>query len=257
MNNQLYKKHNYLDKNKRCIISLPIRAYDMVAGGYSVLKREKVFSQEEMEYLDNTSKFKRNYYIGNKVRKENLSEVLMNGFIKARKLFIEANKITDDEILSIKKDAIFLVNKPARYLSFRDEGLEFRLEESYSSYYYINDMEIYFSNNNSLINIKGINDDMLEKHREFFLDDLVKIFKLVEGRDIGRRNMFIKSYRDLYLKKELDIGCYRQLDQLSMFLYKDQIANSRILIDDIDDISKIDITYNYLNYLVPLYNMIF
>jgi len=250
----LYKKHNFLDKTKKCIIGLPIRVYDMKSGGYSILKKNKCFSKKEIEYLESVSKFDRNYYIGNKIRDEKLTDVLMNGFIDARKRFMYYNDIIDSDILSIKKDALFIINRPANKLVF--DGYTFKIENVYSSYFYLNSMELYFSNQKNIIDLKGINEENLKKHKEFFLDDLCKIFNLTEGNDRLRRNQFIKDYRSLYLNRELDIGCYRELSIDSYFCYKDKIGNLNFYLDDTDDLYEINITYNYKNYLLPFFNMI-
>lgn len=251
---ELYIKHNYLDITKNCLIGLPIKSYDMSSGGYSILKKAKVFSKKEIEYLDNVPKFERNYYIGNKIRKEKLSEVLMEGFIDARKRFMYYNDIIDDDILSIKKDAIFLINRPAKHLEF--DGYKWKLEDSYSSYYYINNIEIYFSNMKKWIDIKGISNDVLELHREFFLDDLCEMFSLIESNNKNIRNRYIQNYRKSYITRDLDIGCYRELNTDSKFKYDKSIGGHSYYIDDIDDVNLVDIRYNYMKYLIPLYKMV-
>jgi len=251
----LYLKHNYLDKNRRCIIGLPIRAYDMSSGGYSILKRNKIFSKKDIEKLDNMNKYDRNVLIGKLVREHSeLTEILMDGFIDARKRFMYYNNILDEDILSIKKDALFIINKPANKLLF--DGYTFKVEAIYSSYYYMNDIEFYYSNQKNLLDVKGISDETLERHREFILDDFCNIFKITEGNDKLYRNQYIKNYRHLYLNKELDIGCYRELNIDSYFKYKSIIGNRHYLIDDLDDINMIDITYNYVNYITEFIRMI-
>ena len=253
---ELYKKHNYLDKDKKCIINLPIRSYDMSSGGYSILKKNKIFSKKDIKKLDKMDKYTRNVLIGKLVRQhKELTDILMNGFIDARKRFMYYNDLIDDDILSIKKDAIFVINKPCSNLEF--DGYKFKVEGNYSSYYYLNDNEFYYSNKNNILDVKGISNECLEKHREFILDDFCNIFKIIEGSDKDYRNKYLQNYRSLYLNRELDIGCYRELNLDSCFTFNTLFANKmKYIIDEFDDIEKIDITYNYVNYLLTIFRMI-
>ena len=251
----LYKHHNYLDKTHNCIIGLPIRVYDMKSGGYSILKKNNLLSEKEIEYLDSLDKFNKNYVLGNMIRDNNWTEVLMKGFIDSRKRFMYYNNLVDDDILSIKKDAFFLLNTSCNNLEF--DGYTWRLEDVYSSYYYINDKEFYFSNKNFNIELKGINDELLKRHKDFFLYDLCNIMKLNESTNTRYKNKYIQEYRSTYLNKELDIGCYRNLDEESMYVYKDRLCNQIVFVEDTNDIDCIDISYNYINYLLPLFRMIF
>ena len=250
----LIEKHNYLDKTKKCIINIPITVYDMKSGGYSILKKNGCFTKSEILFLNKKPKKELNKILGKMIKKNNWTEILMNGFIDARRKFCEYNNIEMDDILSIKKDALFIINKPVSNLKFN--GYEFKLEAKYSSFYYLNDVEFYYDNNKSIIDVKGISNDNIDKHSEFFLEDLMNIFKVIEGGDKDYIASFLKQYRSLYLRKELDIGCYRELNLESLFSYKRRIGGFTYLIEDTDDIDSVDILYNYKNYIIPIINMV-
>ena len=248
---EIYEKHNYLNKDISLLVNTFIREYDMKAGGFSILNRNNCLSKGEIDYLESCSKLERNIYLGNKLKQEpELMQIQMNGFIEARQLFFEANNIQDSSVLSIKKDAIFLI-KDIPYVTEID-GLEFKLANTYNSYYYLDKNELYYSTKNNSIDLKGINDTNLELHKDYMLKELCTIFSLAERNNTSYLIKYLKRFRNKYLNKDLDIGCYRELNRESMFRLKYRIAGDPVLISDIDDKEEIEIIYNYINYIVPL-----
>ena len=174
---EIYEKHNYLNKDISLLVNTFIREYDMKAGGYSILKRKGCLSKGEIDYLENCPKLARNIYLGNKLKEnKELMQIQMDGFTEARQMFFEANNIKDSSVLTIKKDAIFLI-KDIPYITELD-GLEFKLANTYNSYYYLNNKEFYYTTKTNNIDIKGINDIILEQHRNYILKDLSIIFSL-------------------------------------------------------------------------------
>ena len=84
------------------------------------------------------------------------------------------------------------------------------------------------------------------------LKQLCTIFSLAERNNNTYLIKYLKRFRNKYLNKDLDIGCYRELNRESMFRLKYRIAGDPVLISDIDDKEEIEIIYNYINYIVPL-----
>lgn len=249
----LYEKHNYLNKDIPCLINTTIREYDMKAGGYSILKKYGVLSEKEIQYLDNCDKLKRNIYLGNLLKnKPELSELQMQGFIEARQLFFEYNQINENNILAIKKDAIFIIKDIMHVTEF--DGYKFQLANTYNSYYLLNDntIELYYKTKTNEIDIKGINNEKLKLHENYILKDLKIIFSLAEKGNMDYLIKHLKKYRDKYLRRELNINTYRELNIESMFRLKETLAGEPLLIENINDIDSIDISYNYIKYIIPL-----
>lgn len=245
------EKHNYLNKEIKSLINKNIYEYDMKSAGYNILKSKNVFSNKEILYLENCPKDARNIYIGKKfLKSKKFNEILMNEFINIRKEFIEVNNIDEKYILSIKKDAIFVIDKKARKLKLSD-NYEFVEKNKYSSYYYFNRIEFYYNARSNLIDLKGLNDDIKESNQ--FLIDLKYLFNIIETNNKNFINRKLIRYRDDYLNKRLDIEKYRELNEENSFslIYESKIL-SDILIDNETDIDKINILYNYQNYLLPL-----
>lgn len=247
----LHEKHNYLNKETPYLINTMIREYDMKSGGYSILKWNGVFTDSEEDYLDNCPKYERNVYIGNKIRKEKgLSELLMEGFIEARRQFFDANMIEDSHVLSIKKDAIFLINYPVEHTKL--DAFTFELKNTYSSYYLLNGKEFYYRGKTQEIDVKGINDESLEDHKEFFLGDLAKIFTLAEKGNTEYLIKYLKRYRDNYLNKRLPLATYRELNMENAFRTTYDMQMGTAYLESINEGSVLNIGYNYVRYLIPL-----
>ena len=129
----LSSKHNYLNKDIKYIKNGLIQEYDMKNGGISILYHKNILSQDDYDYLMNDlNKQERNITIG-KWLKDNsdITPELMNGFKEARELFFEMNNIKDSEVLSIKKDAIFLIGKSIDIEQVNEDYL-FRKKNEYT-----------------------------------------------------------------------------------------------------------------------------
>lgn len=247
----MYQKHNYLNKEVTHLVNTSIREYDMKSGGFSILKKAEVFTDSELQMLESMPKYERNVWIGNLLRREKaLNQVLMEGFIEARRLLFEYNDIGDHQILSIKKDAIFVINYPLTHTEF--DGFKFELKNSYSSYYLLNGKEFYFRGKTKTMDVKGIGDDVLEDHQEYFLKDLGMIFSLAEKGNSEYLIKYLRRYRDNYLNHRLPIETYRELNMENAYRTTYGNALGTIMMDASKDSTAVDIGYNYIKYLIPL-----
>ena len=221
----------------------------MSDAGFNILKSKGLLKPAHIRILENKTKKERNIYIGKLMKKKEnrkMSEELMQGFIQIRKEFFEDNDLNESDILSIKKDAIFVINKTAFITNF--DGIEFKEKNVYSSYFYINGMEFYFSGKKNELHIKGISDDTLLSHDNIFVDDLKKIFSLFEKNNKSVTISFLRRYRRKYLEKSLPTETYRELNKENFFRLKGRDLG----IEYTNDIEGIDITYNYIKILVPI-----
>lgn len=253
----LYEKDLYLNKDIQYLISNEIIEYDMSNAGFNIIKYFKLLPESTIEYLDKLPKDKRTIRIGILERDDKeLAKKMNDGFKKARKMFYEANDLTDDDILSIKKDALF-ITKRCHNLIF--DNIEFKEKNIYTSYYYFNKLEFYVGK--SKIDVKGINNNTLKLHQDFMLDFLFKIFKMIETTD---RRIVVKNlmeFIDYYKNRLLDVGYYRELNRDSLFRLNHMLSkrnNISIGSHEMDDVTldKIDISYNYMAYIVPLIQLL-
>ena len=184
-----------------------------------------------------------------KLQKENkeLAKKIVDGLSNVRLAFGVINNISDDRVLSIKKDAVFLINTLVTKPSINDVFV-FREKGKYTSYINLNNKEFYLGVDDTL-DVKGLSADVKEKQKDYFLNDIRKILKSGERLSQDQLYLMIKTYRSKYLNRQLNIETYRDLSTGRFHVGKYELdAVSQDMINDID------ISQNYLNYIVPLIN---
>lgn len=252
----LYEYTSYINKDID-FLKASIREYDMKDAGFSILKNSNYLDDDMVEYLSKMDKQKRKVKLGIMMKNDkNINRIISEGFEVYRKKFFEANNIQDEEVLSIKKDAIFLINKPALKCDFGN--VRFDLKNKYSVYYRINKLEIYY--NKDKIDVKGIDDKVLKKHRKGFLKFFKKLSKYII---IGRNDNIIEFIREFakdYLSYNLNIEYYRTFDAESTFVFKNKaLPNVRYSIEYCEEsqLNSLEVNYNYNRIILPLIQIFF
>lgn len=255
MSSELYKKHLFINKNYDYIVGANIKEYDMKSGGFNILIAYNTLSPDTIERLKALPKQRRNVIIG-KMQKSNkeLTKILNEGFTEYRRKFFEANKIDDINILAIRKDAIFTVNAKVKQKSFGN--VSFSSKNRYSSYYLLNNMQFLYSKSRNVIDIKGIDDEMLKLHENYMLAFMRKLFGLNEVSNKAACD-YLYKFADEYRNKKLKKGFYRELNTDSKYRIKDYYIGGNPIVADIAKKKNIDIMYNYNNYIRPLINYMF
>lgn len=239
---------NYLNENYHYLKNVTITEYDIKSAGFSVLKYRKLLPEDELEKLSKMDKHTRTVKEG-LLQKEypKIAEEIIETLSKARQAFVILNKIPEEAILSIKKDAIFLINQNPTKLIIKDV-FEFRKKNTYSSYIQLpGKKEFYYNNREDFIDVKGIQKESVEAQSNFLLRDIKNFLR--SGEKVSQEVLFsiFKSYRNKYLNRELPIETYRELDSS---LYR--IKNYTMKSIDSDLLIDIDISQNYMSYILPL-----
>lgn len=254
MTKQLWERHNYTNHEIEILINSEIVEYDIKSAGLSLAKEYKYLSEKTIEKLEKMNKADRNRRMGIlKISDKQLSKNENNALVEARKLFIKSNNLSVENIIAIKKDAIFVTH---RCNNRKFGNIEFVPKNKYTSYIEINKLEFYFNSNR--LDIKGIDDVMLEKHDNYMLNFFKTYLSLLESGNESQLKDYITNFVYRYKTKLLDLGYYREFNASSSYRLKDMIENNIYGIDTINSSSfeDIDISYNYFNYLVPLCTML-
>lgn len=246
------ERSNWTNKEIEYLKNVIITEYDLASGGLSVIKEFKLLEQKYIDNLDQMEKEKKNITIGKlQAKLPQLAKNMVIGFGKARQLFVDQNQIPDENILSIKKDALFIINVD-NINGHVSSNLNFRGKNKYSSYMRINDREFYYSSLSRSLDIKGISDDCKNYQEKYLLNDINKF--IGQGERISPEMLYenLKKYQSDYLNKRLPIETYRNLDT-GIFTMEGGFE-----MDTIDDsyIDQVDISYNYLFYVLPLIKLL-
>lgn len=245
----IYMKHNYLNKNIKYIKNGVITEYDMKNGGISILHHNKYITEKEFEYLNSLDKLEKNVIVG-KWLKDNpdISKALMEGFIEAREIFFEENEIEDSQVLAIKKDAIFLIDKIVDK-EVLNEDYTFRKKNQYTSYIKLSNNEFYYSLQKDILDIKGFDENVKEKQKDHLFKFIKECLELdANGKD---EELFIKllEFKDSFVNKKLPLEYYYDI-KFGGYLFK--YENFHMLVKDEDTINRDMINEKYFNFNINL-----
>lgn len=214
----LYNKVNYT-ADISYLTNIFIYEYDISKCNINILYTKRVIDKSTYSFLYSSERMARQVYVGKLCKDKRISNILKDGIIEAKKMLFEANNIQDRDVLSIKNDAVFIINRNLEFTKF--DLIEFLPKNMYTAFYKIYDMEFYYYYNNvtkeEYIDIKGISDDKIKYHENYFLQILKDIFYSIQvnGPEISMR--MLKEIYNEYISLKFPIEYYRNFDINSMF----------------------------------------
>lgn len=241
---------NYRNNNYNYLKNVSITEYDMKSGGLNILREKGFISDDEAEKLELLDKSKKNIAIGKlEISNKELRISLNNGFKEYVTQFITDNKIPIESILTIKKDAVFLINQNPTKLKF-GRFIEFRPKNIYTSYCCLNNKEFYYNGALNILDVKGFGLDIAEKSANGVLKDIKSFMRMNEKFDYMIVFNALKEYRSNYLNLKLPVESYRDLDT-GTFKYKGH--NLEIISEKyLNDIDINDTFIKYINEFIKL-----
>ena len=235
-----------------------IHEFDLVKANISILLHKGLISQKQYEHLYNAPRMERQVAVGMMQKHdEALSKALLAGFGEAREMLYTANGIEMSDIVSVKKDAVFILNKIPKTTDFG--CLHFTCRNTYTAFYKLLDNnEAYYTlmGNREKMDIKGIGDDTLKLHEGYMLDLLATIFS-ASMVSTNEAISVIQDISKLYLNWELDPRHFREFNNRSLYRTFYRLHGERAYITELpqrlteSDKKYIDPSYNYclLQYL--------
>lgn len=240
----LYSKVDYL-----CPVNVVVNRvieYDMKDAGYSVICKYGLLPKVVIDRLRNMDKKKRKISIG--MIERDMPRLIKNkakGITNSRRAFMIENDLKDEDILSIKNDAMFIIGKKCKHLDFGE--VKFAEKNTYTSYHKINNYEFYYNSRTEKLDVKGVSDKNLEKFdEESILKFLKTCFGYIELGQSKKLKAFIIDYNHKYKSRKLPIGHYRPLNSSCEFDYILSNDTEEFgLIDMTDDQQEVDISFNF------------
>ena len=240
----IYQSDSFKNHNIPFLFNKDIIEYDMKTAGYSLVREFNLLPSKTIEKLDKMKKQQRTIEIGKIQRDdEDFKRNLQRAFSDARELFFDANDIDTNEVLSIKKDAIFL-NKKCNHTKFGDY-IDFRPKNEYTSYIQLNRLEFYYSPQQ--IDVKGISNEKLELHKDCMIKFICNFFRKMETSSDEDVIEFTKRFIDKYKRRELEVGYYREFDFNSKYRTIDDELFEEYWEENKDELN---ISYNFQNILL-------
>ena len=248
------ERQNFLNKDILYIKGVSITEWDMHSAVLSIMKQHKLIPENIAEELSTLPKAERNIrigklQIGNEQLKSDINKLLKE-YIRT---FVKTNGIELSNILSIKKDALFVINQFPKVTKFGE--IEFIPKHSYTSYAYLNKKEFYYNSLTNELDIKGINNESVEKCSGF-LADIKLILNKSESLPIEDFFKFLKQYRSDYLNFKLPIESYRSFSTGRFKMAGKKEFEFDQLDDTFDNKKMLNISENYIGYILPLIQQI-
>lgn len=230
-----------------------IEEWDIRSANTSLMRRYKLVPSRQIDKLEMMPKSKREVSVGLMIqRNREFGIALEEAFTKIIEEFIEANRLDPEyDIVSIKKDAVFVRSRELRKSDFGDdivdaEGItrppvQFVRKNQYTGFLYLPKYEVYYAPKNFAI--KGVADESIPLHEKGMLYFLENVFGY--ARDWIELNAFLKEYSGCYKRRELEYDAYREFTSDSKF--RVNLFGNEVMMDDIDDdlLELTDISFNY------------
>lgn len=227
-------KSTWLNPNIEYLFNDDIIEYDIHDAGFSLIQQYQLLPPEKIKELERIPKgIQRHIQVGVLQRDDKeFSKRLTDKFTEVRALFMMMNQLKDDSIISVKKDAIYTIGKVKRTTFGKVKFMEKNHYSSYIRFPDITNLELYYGENG--IDVKGMGDAAVNRHRLYMLEFLRKLIKSIEEQDSSVKRKFMRFFNQ-YKFDELDEEFYIEFNNVS----RDQ--------------NKL---FNYANLLIPLLKII-
>lgn len=250
---ELFKKTTY-----RCSYQLIINRiteYDLKSANVSAMRASHKFSDDVIEKLESVSKKTREVKVGLMIREDKeVGKLIKRGIRHAKEMLFAENNIQDQEVLSIKNDAVFVIGRKLKYTEFGP--YQFIPKNVFSLYLYLEKIEFYYDGKDHTVVTKGLGKkaESDEDHKNGMLQFFATVFEmLVKGRRDDLRKYLIQFSED-YKSKKLPIYYYKELSTVSVYrtIFKLSEYEYNLEIAGESDKDIIDGTYNYMRFILPI-----
>ena len=227
-------KSTWLNPNIEYLFNDDIIEYDIHDAGFSLIQQYQLLPPEKIKELERIPRgIQRHIQVGVLQRDDKeFSKRLTDKFTEVRALFMMMNQLKDDSIISVKKDAIYTIGKVKLTTFGKVKFMEKNHYSSYIRFPDISNLELYYGENG--IDVKGMGDAAVNRHRLYMLEFLRKTIKSIEQQDSSVKRKFMRFFNQ-YKFDELDEEFYIEFNNVS----RDQ--------------NKL---FNYANLLIPLLKII-
>lgn len=210
----ILERDNWTTREFDFIIS-DIIEYDMKRAGLSIIKEKKLLDDETIRQLEKMDKHLADERVGKmQIGNKELRDSLKAGFVEYRLKFGEANGLEDKDIISVKKDAIF-VRRYCEVTEF-DKYIKFAEKNHYEAFMKLQNMEFYYGPEK--LDVKGLHKDNEVLHKDYMIGMIHGFIRHLSMSDIVRARDYLVRFMDDYKRLRLPVGYYREFNSDSGYL---------------------------------------
>ncbi len=231
-----------------------ITEVDMSDAGMSVIRAEKLLAPSLIARLEALSKSERSVAVGKISRLpdfKGLSNKVTDGIRRRVEAMLSLNEVGTDRILSVKRDAVFVIGPPPSRLILQD-GTRFKLKASYTAFARLGNVELYGVPRRGLADLKGIPDEKRGLHKGFTTRMVLDVLGMVERGSRVEAAHTLQVFRRDYASMALPVGFYREFNSASTFSVS---AGGRVFQlegNEVPNKAELEIAYNLRNVIIPL-----
>lgn len=252
------KSQFYTNKSIKYLFNKYIAEFDIRRAGLEALRDLKIIDESTYTVWRECDKLQVSKYIGKNLSKH--FKVQNDRILEIVDLFIKQNDISPRNIISQKRDAIIAFN--IRPNTFNINGFEFVKKHEYSSYFRIENFELYYSSKTDELDIKGIDTTWVKSHA--LIPYIKKCIQKYEHLNAGFCTYtdvyrFLYDLRKSYLSFQLPIGCYREISYQNPYCFnhiESQTLVRLLGLPQNSDEYQLVINYNFVKFIVPFINIL-
>lgn len=232
------------------IVNNFIREYDLSAANINALLSEGIISEKQYGTFLSMPKKQREIAIGNMSRDKTVMEAIQRGIKKAKKELFLSNRLLDEEIVSIKNDAVFVLGRELQYTVFGN--YHFKMKNEYTIYMRLCDLEIYYGDMvrdgeiDINIDVKGISDEVLYLHEHGMLGFICDTCNMIQRYSPDEVLSYVIGMYNKFITRQLPIEFYREFNSNSRYPIIAPVSAYYLDYIDHADLNKIDINRNTL-----------
>lgn len=253
---ELWKKTTYLSKVG--FIANRIYEYDIRSANTSALRGAKVLKQSTLDELEQLPRHDREVAVGRMILADkSIGKVIKRGITRAKEQLFIANKVQDEEVLSIKNDAVFVIGRRLKETTFGT--MEFKEKNMYSAFLPLDSLELYYKRKAGTVDIKGIKDEVVNDPDQqngmvLFLGTVME-YLVMDRRDALRE--YLIAFTDQYKSMKLPVQYYKELSGENIYRTVMEISNFGFQMQVASDADKpmINGVYNFKRFVLPLIQM--
>lgn len=252
---------NWTNKGKNFEIDSGIIEYDIKSGNVSVCREYGLLNEKQLAQIESMPKDKRVRTVGLLMRSsKKFAQALEEHFDIAVNTFIEQNHLDrDQDVIDIKKDAVFVINKK---ITKADVGsnIHFARKNIYDSFVRLGRFEFFI--NDDTVDVKGLQEQQ-SLHQNGICGLIKETVRTASNckMNTAMMNEFLSDVVNWYKNKDLAIEYYREFNSNSAYHVFDNEDTSLYFKDISEEFIdenqyKIDISYNYFNVVLPLVRLL-
>lgn len=250
---ELWKRSAYLTKKTQIIHR--IYEYDIRSANTSSLRMAHRLKSATLDELEQLPRHDREVRVGMMISKDkSIGKVIKREISRAKRSLFIANGIQDDEVLSIKNDAVFIIG---RRLTETEFGcMVFKEKNVYSGYLYAEKMELYYNRKTRTVDIKGIKDEIVQDpdHQQGMVIFLATVMEhlVMDRMDALRR--YLIQFTDDYKSKRLPVMYYKEMNGENIYRTTMEISGTYFQMQTATESDKpmINGTYNFKRFVLPM-----